>query len=101
VTGGHPVVVLPDVTVKVTAPGPARRTLSVTTDGAVPQDTVELLRLEGTTWKLVSPHRLDADRATTFTVAAPASGETVRYRVRVKATARHGTGVQAVAVRTP
>lgn len=93
-SGAHPVTVLPAVTVRVTEPGPRRRVLDVTTDGAVAGDAVQLLRYDGSTWRVVQKGSLDSSAATSFTVAAPPSGQTVRYRVRVVATTRHGTGLR-------
>jgi hypothetical protein len=64
----------------------------VTADGAVPGDRVQLLRLDGSTWTLLSSTTLNDQSVASFTVPTPASGQTVHYRVRVLETRRHGLG---------
>ncbi|MCU1603136.1 MAG: hypothetical protein JWO22_3845 [Frankiales bacterium] len=100
-SGMRKVTVLPAVAVKVTVPSAGRRKLNVTTDGAASGDTVQLLRLDGSTWKVIGSHELDAHAASAFTVPAAPSGQRVRYRVRVLATARHGVGLHATTLSSP
>jgi len=95
-SGQHPVVVRPAVSITVTAPGPKRRVLNVTTDGAVAGDAVQLQRYDGTSWQTMQRGTLDSSAATTFTVGTPASGQKVRYRVLVLKTTRHGLGSHTV-----
>lgn len=86
-----PVAVVPKLATSQARSG-GRRIITITADGGYGGDTLVLLRRDGATWTRLRSTSLTKDGTAQFVVPGPGA-TSVRYLVRLPATARHAASV--------